>query len=299
MTTVLVAGAAGEVGSQVVRALVAAGLAVRALVHRTPVPGAESVTGDLADRSSIERAARGCEAVVFITPHHADEQQLGFNVVEACEAAGVRRLVYIAAFRPLSRIRFVQRLLDGGVGLIGPHYRAKLAVARRVTASRCSPVVLCPSNFYQNDETSLPDILDGRYTQPLGGRAVTRVDTRDIADAVVRAVTGELASGAYPLVGPGGWSGPTCAALWSEALGRPVAYAGDDTEQWLATVGRRMDATRAADFARTFRIIQRFAPKASARAIAATTAVLGKPPRDYASYVNDAATRSRSTSPSP
>jgi uncharacterized protein YbjT (DUF2867 family) len=145
----------------------------------------------------------------------------------------------------------------------------------------------------------MPDILEGRYTQPIGSRAITRVDTRDIADAVVRAVAGEVAPGAYPLVGPGGWSGPQCAGIWSDALGRPVTYAGDDVEQWLTTVGTRMDRARAADFARTFRIIQRFAPRASRSAIAATTALLGRPPRDYASYVTDAAARSRSTSPAP
>ena len=47
MTTILVAGASGEVGRCVVRSLTERGARVRVLVHSTPVAGVESVRGDL------------------------------------------------------------------------------------------------------------------------------------------------------------------------------------------------------------------------------------------------------------
>ena len=294
---VFVAGGAGDVGTEVVRALRARDVAVRALVRSQPVPGTENVRGDLADRASLDPALAGCDAAIFITPHHEHEEQLGTNLVEAARGAagnGLRRLVFISAFHPTSRSLVVQRVLDGILGLVGPHYRAKLRVERLVRAAReLSPVVLNPSNFYQNDELCLPEILEGRYPQCLGQKPANRVDTRDIGEAAAIAVTTDLPSGAYALVGPGPWTGDRCAEVWADALGTPVTYAGDDVATWAATVGARMPAARSADFQKTLRIIQRYGIPASKRAIAETTAVLGRPPRDYRSYVVERAAQLR------
>ncbi len=288
-TKVFVAGASGDVGSEVVRALRARDIPVRALVRKNRVPGAEEVVGDLADRAAIDRALDGCDAAVFITPHHTDEERLGHNVIDAAEAARIRRLVYISAYHPLSRMPVLQRLLDG-VGLIGPHYKAKLRVERRVRATgSLSPVVLCPTNFYQNDEDCLPEILAGAYPQAIGHKRLNRVDTRDVGDAAALALTSDLAPGAYPVVGPDAWTGDTCARVWSEALGTPVGYAGDDIARWSRTVGTRMPAAKAHDFVKTLRIIQRFGCPVSAATIARTTALLGRPPRDYRSYARERA----------
>jgi uncharacterized protein YbjT (DUF2867 family) len=282
----LVAGAAGEVGRAVISSLALRVARVRALVHSQPVSGVESVRGDLADRASLAAALDGVDCACFITPHHEDEERLGMTFIEACEAAQLRRLVYISAFHPSFRSLFVQRMVDAVLGVIGPHYRAKLAVERRVRRSPLSPVVLGPSNFYQNDELALPEILAGEYPNPMGMRPTSRVDTRDIGDAAARAlVDDDVASGAYPLVGPDVWTGPQIAAAWSEALGSDVRYAGDDIERWRQRVGARMTPARATDFGKTYRVIQRFGAPASAKMIAKTTALLGKPPRDFRSYV--------------
>lgn len=288
MTTILVAGAAGEVGRAVVAALSARGARVRALVHATPLPGIDSVRGDLADRASLAAGLDGVDAACFITPHHTDEGRLGRNFIAACEAARLRRLVYVSAYHPLARSRFVQRLFDALIGTIGPHYRAKLAVERRVRASSLSPVVLCPSNFFQNDELALPEILAGEYPNPMSYRPANRVDTRDIGDAAARALVDEdVAPGAYPVVGPEPWTGPRCAEVWSEALGMSVGYAGNDVGRWRAHVGARMPLPRANDFGKTYRIIQRFGIPASARVIAQATALLGRAPRDFRSHVKE------------
>jgi uncharacterized protein YbjT (DUF2867 family) len=285
MTKVLIAGATGDVGREVVCALRERGATVRTLVRATRSHGTEEVVGDLLDPASIGRAFVGCDSAVFVTPHHESEAQLGFNFVDAAEAAGIRRLVYISALHPTSRSLLLQRLLDGLVGLVGPHYRAKLAVERRVRATSLSPVVLNPTNFFQNDETGLPEIAGGVYPHPLGNRLSCRVDTRDIGDAAARAILDDVPSGVYPLISAGTWTGPSCAAVWAEALGRPVRYAGNDLELWRATVAPRIGAAKAADFARTYKVIQRFGIPASARALARTEQILGRPPRDYRSYV--------------
>jgi uncharacterized protein YbjT (DUF2867 family) len=282
MTTILVAGASGDLGTAVIRSLTARGARVRALVHAARVDGIESVRGDLADPSSLANALSGCDAAFFMTPHHAEEERLGHTFIGACETARIRRLVYVSAYHPLARSRIVQRLLDAVIGAIGPHYKAKLRVERRV---RDAAVVLCPSNFYQNDELALDEIRAGLYPNPIGRKPANRVDTRDVGDAAAIALLDDLAPGSYPVVGPEPWTGERCAAVWSTALGRDVTYAGDDLVRWHATVGARMTDAKRSDFARTYRVIQRFGIPASARTIARTTALLGRPPRDFRSYV--------------
>lgn len=291
--TILVAGATGDVGTQVVRALRERGARVRALVRTTSLADAsvESIRGDLADRDSLDRALEGVEAACFVTPHSANEARLGHNFIDACETARVRRLVYISAFHPHSNNRIMQRLLDGVIGLIGPHYRAKLAVERRVRRTAMSPVALCPSNFFQNDEVALPEIRGGTYPHPIGQHPANRVDTRDIGDAAARALLDDIAPGAYPVVGPAAFTGPQLAAVWSAALGIEVTYGGNDLALWRSTVAPRYEPAKAADFARTYRVIQRFGIPVNARLRAQTEALLGRPPRAFEAYACEVAAR--------
>ncbi|MFJ6570496.1 NmrA family NAD(P)-binding protein [Streptomyces sp. NPDC091292] len=107
---VLVTGATGRQGGATARALLAAGLPVRALV-RDPATdrakavealGAELVTGDLHDRDSVTRAAEGARAVFSvqmpgITEDGFDfdgEVAQGVNLIEGARAAGVPQFVH-------------------------------------------------------------------------------------------------------------------------------------------------------------------------------------------------------------
>lgn len=112
---ILVTGASGFLGAHVVRAALEAGHGVRALVRPTSRldelrgsldhPSAERVVGDLGDPASLAAAAAGCEAVVHaagvisLRPEdHALMRRVQVdgtrNLVGACRAAGVRRIVH-------------------------------------------------------------------------------------------------------------------------------------------------------------------------------------------------------------
>jgi dihydroflavonol-4-reductase len=112
--TTLVTGANGFLGSAVVRALLANGSAVRALVRsgsdRRNLDGldVEVATGDLTDRDSLRRAATGCEAVFHVAADYrlwvADSGPMyranvdgSVNVLEAAAAAGAARMVYTSS----------------------------------------------------------------------------------------------------------------------------------------------------------------------------------------------------------
>ncbi|GAA0648317.1 NmrA/HSCARG family protein [Kutzneria viridogrisea] len=107
---VLVTGATGRQGGATARALLAAGIPVRALV-RAPATarakavealGAELVTGDLHDRDSVIRAAKGARAVFSVqmpgmTAEGFDfegEVAQGINLIEGSKAAGVPQFVH-------------------------------------------------------------------------------------------------------------------------------------------------------------------------------------------------------------
>ncbi|NJP99926.1 NmrA/HSCARG family protein [Streptomyces zingiberis] len=109
-TPVLVTGATGRQGGATARALLAAGVPVRALVRDAKAEraravealGAELVTGDLRDRGSLERAAQGARAVFSVqmpafTGDGFDfegEVVQGVNLIEAARAAGVPQFVH-------------------------------------------------------------------------------------------------------------------------------------------------------------------------------------------------------------
>jgi nucleoside-diphosphate-sugar epimerase len=67
LATVLVVGASGRLGSQVVRSLLARNIPVRALVRKQPSEmGVEVVIGDVSDLRSLVEATRGCSAVICV-----------------------------------------------------------------------------------------------------------------------------------------------------------------------------------------------------------------------------------------
>ncbi|WP_214400911.1 NmrA family NAD(P)-binding protein [Pseudonocardia lacus] len=107
---VLVTGATGRQGGATARALLAAGVPVRALLRDTTTEraravealGAELVTGDLHDRDSIVRAAKGARAVFSVQMpaftgdgfDFAGEATQGINLVEGAKSAGVAQFVH-------------------------------------------------------------------------------------------------------------------------------------------------------------------------------------------------------------
>jgi uncharacterized protein YbjT (DUF2867 family) len=234
--TILVTGATGRVGRHVVQQLVSRGASVRVLVRdpsKAEFPaGVEVVQGELLDIRAVREALSGVRTLFLLNAVSGDEFTQALVTLNIARDAGIDRIVYLSV---IHADRFVNV----------PHFAVKLGAERMIREMGFSATILRPSYFIDNDLMIKDVILNhGIYPMPIGSKGVAMVDARDIAEvAAIELIRRDQASGKLPietinLVGPDTLTGASAAAIWSDVLGRPVVYGGDDPtgfEQNLAT----------------------------------------------------------------
>lgn len=225
--TILITGATGNVGRQVVHQLVNRGAELRALVRdpataKLPV-GVQTVQGDLLDVDALRRAFDGVTTLFLLNAVVPDEFTQALLALNLAREAGIERVVYLSVIHS-------DRYLNV------PHFAGKFGVERMLEQMGFGATILRPAYFMDNDH-SIKDVVRnyGVYPMPIGSKGLAMVDVRDIAEvAAIELLRRERASKPLPLarinlVGPDTLTGEAVAALWSAALGRTVAYGGDDT----------------------------------------------------------------------
>lgn len=216
---VLAVGAAGPFAGLVVPALAEHGARVRGLVRDAGTGeivrehGAEEIAvGDLRDRSSLDAALRGVDAVFYIAPaFQEDEAELGLTMVEAAKAAGVSRFVFSSVIHPV-------------LSALANH-SAKAPVEEAVLASDMEYVFLHPALFFQNLDRIWPAVArTGVFAEPWScDTRFSRVDYRDVAEVAAIAMTSDrLNFGTFELCAEGDLDRRDVAALMGEVLGRPI-----------------------------------------------------------------------------
>lgn len=282
---ILVTGGTGTVGSHVVRELVEkqANVNVQVLT-RDPAKagilpsGVEAVQGDLLQPSTVRRVFDGIDAVFLLNPVSQTEANEALMALNGMRLAGVERLVYVS----------VQHA-DGAPWL--PHFGSKVGVEHAIRRSGIPFTILRPNNFYQNDYWFKEALLQyGVYPQPLGSAGLSRVDVRDVADAAVVALTAAGHEGeSYDLVGPEVVTGPSTAEAWSQALGRPIAYGGDDLDAWEKQFLQFLPDWMVFDFRMMYAFFQEHGLKATPEAIERQTRLTGHAPRSFAAFAAETA----------
>lgn len=287
--TILVTGSTGTIGAQVLSHLQGRNVEVRALT-RSPdaaqLPaGVKAVRGDLADPDSVRAALQGVSTLFLLAPNVADELTQAMLTLTLAREAGVKGIVYLSVF--------------GGEAYADvPHFAGKFTVERMIEDLDLPATILRPAYFIQNDLRQDGALLNaGVYGSPIGAKGVSMVDIRDIGEAAaIELVRREqapepLGRETYALVGPDSLTGEGIATVWSEALGRPIRYGGDDLVVMEQRMKSMLPAWHALDLRLMFSRYQTDGAVASEDDIARLTKLLGRAPRSYAAFARDAATQ--------
>lgn len=207
MTKVVVFGASGGIGSQVVAEALVRGLRVRAFARDpSQLPaheGVEVAQGDVTDPASVLEAVRGVDAVLWAlgATRNTSDQVTMFeagarNLVAAMQEAGVRRLVALSGAGVTvagERKPLAGRLMSLIVSVAARYvYESKVREWQVFSTSALDWTLIRP-----------PRVLDGgptgraRVASELGGRSTTQ---GDVAVAMLDQLTDETYVGAAPFV---------------------------------------------------------------------------------------------------
>lgn len=216
---ILVTGATGHVGGELVRQLATAGESVRAMTRRPDearLPaGVEAVYGDAADPASLEAAFAGVSGAFLMSAQSVGatgtEPTHDIALARAAARTGVRRVVKLS-------------VLDGGAGsgdVIGRwHARAEA----EVTSHDFAWTLLRPGRFMSNALQWAGMIRAGDEVRiPFADRPAASVDPADIAAVAALALTAtgdEHAGVAHELSGPQSLTPAEELSVLADVLGR-------------------------------------------------------------------------------
>lgn len=284
--TVLVTGATGTVGSEVVAQLTARGVPVRAMT-RTPEKsrfpdGATAVEGDLLDVEAMGAALDGASGLFLLSAVTPEELTGTLNTLDLARQAGIRNLVYLS-------------VIHADAFTDPPHFAAKAAAERMIADAGLPATMLRPGYYMQNDAGERDRLLEGVYTPPVGNRAVLATDTRDLGEVAAvsllrRMRAGEaLPSETLDVVAPEVLTGESIAEIWGEALNRPVVYGGGDLDSFESQLRQFVPAWMARDLRLMMHRFQTDGMRAAPGTDQRLRELLGRPMRSYRDFAREVA----------
>ncbi len=215
---VLVTGANGHIGANVVRALIKQGHSVRGFIRQaSDTQGIDGLDielsyGDVMDASSLEQAAIGCDAIIHLAAVYktiaktADEIvepaiEGAKNVFSAANKAGIKRIVYTSSVASIGFSYDPNVKRTGNDWNDDPHNPYYIAKTKSEQAAQslakqygihlvviCPAIVLGPYDYRITPSNQMVmDWINGKGQTYKGG--LNFVDVRDVADAHVAALT--------------------------------------------------------------------------------------------------------------
>jgi len=216
---ILITGATGNNGSELLRQLSATGTPTRAFVRdkrkTNPIgfPGIEIVEGDFSRPETFMRALDGVDRLFLLIPSSALAEARQCRFVDAARRSGVKHIVKLSQFGadPDSPCRF---------------QRAHGAVEDHIRSSGMDYTFLRPNLFMQGILNFRSTIaFQGVFYACAGTARVSIVDVRDIATMASLALTESGHEGkTYEITGPESLTHVEMAEMLSEVTGRAVSY---------------------------------------------------------------------------
>ncbi|MDQ3684356.1 MAG: SDR family oxidoreductase [Acidobacteriota bacterium] len=216
---ILITGATGTVGSELVKQLAASGTRARALVRNRAKAtsleqtGFEVAEGDLAKPETLEAALQGVERVFLLSSPGPQMVTAEGNLVEAAKRAGVKHVVKLSA---------IGAAADSSLMLGWWHGQ----IEKQIEESGLAFTHLRPNSFMQNFLGFAPTIkAHDAFYAPMKDAQSSVVDARDIA-AVAKAALTEAGheNQIYTITGPEALSYTEIAEKLSSVLGRKISY---------------------------------------------------------------------------
>jgi uncharacterized protein YbjT (DUF2867 family) len=283
--TILVSGATGNIGGQVIQHLVDRGADVRALVRdasKANLPAGVAVAkGDFLNVDSLRTAFDGVSTLFLLNAVTPDEFTQALIALNVARSAGVERIVYLSVIHP-----------DIYVNV--PHFAGKFGVERMIEQMDMHATILRPAYFIQNDLT-IKDVITGYgvYPMPVGDKGLAMVDVRDIAEiAAIELLRREQAAQPLPitrinLVGPDTLTGTDIAAIWSDVLARPINYGGGDTAAFEQSLKQFMPPWMAYDMRMMGERFLTDGMLPEGGDVERLTTLLGRPLRSYRDFASE------------
>ena len=213
---ILVTGASGNVGREVLKQLSQGGYPVRA-AYQTSQKAAEAPTGvettivDLNRPDTLRAALNGIDSVFLVGPVASNLVELESKATEEIKRAGVPHLVKLSAM--------------GTRAATFPRQHAESE--DHIKVSGVPWTFLRPNGFMQNMVIYSATTVKGQnaFYGSAGDGKVSQVDLRDIGAVAVRVLTEDGHIGkTYTLTGPAALSNSEIAAILSSVLGREIQY---------------------------------------------------------------------------
>jgi uncharacterized protein YbjT (DUF2867 family) len=281
---ILVTGATGNLGTELVKRLWARGEPVRAFVRNRvqarsiSLPGIELTEGDFNRLDTITRSLSGVDRLFLLTPSSSDAEKQQRTFVDAAKRANVQRIVKLSqlgadAYSPARFLRY-HGAIESHIRRSGLHF-----------------TFLRPNLFMQGLLHFRPTIsAKGEFYGCAGHAKVSLVDVRDIAGVAFRTLTDTGHEGkTYEITGPESLTHPEIAEQLSMELGKRIEYVDVAPEQMReALLGVGMSPWQAEGVLEDY---ERYRRGEAAKVTATVYEVTGNEPTTFFQFAQDYAGR--------
>ena len=227
---ILVTCAAGKTGKAIVKALVAEGHAVRAMVRTESslesVKAAgvrEALTGNLAVYEDVVRATKNVNSVYYIAPNMDPNERLnGNNIIAACQSQNVSRFVFHSVLHTQ-----IEAL---------PHHWERHFVEQSILNSNIPFTILQVGSYMQNLLPAWDKMVEtGVHRMAYDVDApMSLVDLDDVSEVATKILAdNSYSNGIFEIAGPV-ISLRQKAAILSEVLGKNVVAEKEGLEDFLS-----------------------------------------------------------------
>jgi uncharacterized protein YbjT (DUF2867 family) len=236
--TILVTGATGTVGSEVVKQLSSTGQKVRASVHSTTrvtsndkLKDVELIEMDYNKPENLITAFKGADKLYLLTPASPKAAELAANLVKAAKKNGIKHIVK-------------QSIMAADSELDVAHLHLHRQAEKMIEESGIPFTFLRLNDFMQNFVNFYSPTIKSNNALylPAEDAKVSFVDVRDIAATAVKTLTddGKHIDKAYTITGPEALSYSRAAEILSNVTGKKISYVNvseEDTRVGLKAMG--------------------------------------------------------------